>query len=186
VDCRRGERVVVRTVRGVEIGTVLREATPRHAGFLPNTTVGPLLRRSTPDDEAAVERQRVRAQELFDRARTLTAELGLALEVLDVELLLDGKNAVLQHLRFGDCDVRELVSTCAREFDVTVQLTDLTRSDVPAAEEEHGCGSCGSKGGCGSCGSGGCGSCGTAQSEDVRNYFADLRERMERQRVPLL
>ena len=41
--CRRGQRVVVRSHRGVEVGIVLRPATPRHASFLPNTTLGQLL-----------------------------------------------------------------------------------------------------------------------------------------------
>src|SRR5260370_15164819 len=82
LDCRRGDRVVVRTPRGLEIGAVLREATPRHAGFLPNTTVGQLLRRATPDDEAAAGRMRQRCQELFERARALAGELALPLEVI--------------------------------------------------------------------------------------------------------
>src|SRR5207248_222591 len=83
----------------------------------------------------------------FDRARALSAELALPLEVIDAEVLLDGAHAVLHHLRFADADVRPFVSTLAREFDLHIQLTDLTRSDVHAEEEaEHGCGSCGSWG----------------------------------------
>src|SRR5947199_9706857 len=131
-DCRRGDRVVVRTHRGLEIGAVLREATPRHAGFLPNTTVGQLLRRATPGDEAAAARLAGRCQELFERARALAAGLALPLEVIDAEVLLDGAHAVLHHLRFSDADVRPFVSTLAREFDLHIQLADLTRSDPPA------------------------------------------------------
>src|SRR5579884_3122172 len=116
LSCRRGARVVVNTPRGVEVGTVLREATPRHAHFLPNTTVGALLRPCTPDDETALDRLRDRGQELFERARALAAELALPLEPIDVEVLLDGTHAVLHHLRFADCDVRPLVSTLSREF----------------------------------------------------------------------
>ena len=44
LECRRGARAVVRSHRGLEIAEVLRAATPRHAHFLPNTSVGQLLR----------------------------------------------------------------------------------------------------------------------------------------------
>ena len=191
--CRRGDRAVVRTHRGVEAAEVLRPAAPGHARFLPNTTVGELLRPLSADDERAEAALRERGRAFLGRAAALAAAMGLPLEVLDVEMQLDGEHAVLHHLRWGDCDVRPFVSTLSREFSLHVLLTDLTRSGASAPhaeedEEEEGCGRCGSGGGCGSCGSrGGCGSCGSAEPESVRDYFAGLRERMERRpRTPLL
>jgi cell fate regulator YaaT (PSP1 superfamily) len=174
----RGDRAVLRTHRGLEIGRVLREATPRHALFLPNTTVGQLLRLATEEDDRAEERLRARAQELFARAGDLARELGLPLEVLDAEVLLDGEHGVVHHLVWEQCDVRPLVSTLSRAFELHIALTDLARRE---AEEPAGCGKegCGS-GGCGSCGSGGgCGSCGSGD-EELREHFARLREQMER------
>src|SRR6185312_9526772 len=98
---RRGERVVVRSPRGVEVAEVLREATPRHAQFLPNTSVGQLLRALTAEDERAEIDCRSRGQQLFERGRRLADELQLPLELLDVELLLDGQHALLHHLRWA-------------------------------------------------------------------------------------
>ena len=109
VACRRGDRAVVRTHRGLEIGRVLREATPRHAHFLPNTTVGTLLRLAGPDDDRIAERMGERARLLFDRARRTAKELALPLEVIDVEVLLDGEHGVLHLLRFEESDVRPFV-----------------------------------------------------------------------------
>src|SRR5262249_59453690 len=83
---RRGERVVVRGSRGVEIASVLREATPRHARYLPNTSVGQLLRRITPADEQTDRQMHDKGQRLFERGRQLAAELGLPLELLDVHV----------------------------------------------------------------------------------------------------
>jgi hypothetical protein len=190
--CERGDRVVVRTHRGVEAGHVLRAAEAGHARFLPNTTVGQLLRPFGADDARTEASLSDRRSAIWGRASQLADETGLPLQVLDVEVLLDGEHVVLHHLRGADCDVRPFVSTLSREFDLHVLLADLTRpgEPPPAAEEEHaghGCGSCGSDGGCGNCGSGGCGSCGTAVSAaDDAAYFAGLREQMERQRTPLL
>ena len=194
IRCQHGDRVVVRSHRGLEIGQVLCPATPRHARYLPNTTVGQLLRPVTPADAAKEDTLRERGMELLQRAGALARELDLPLELLDVEMLLDGEHAVLHHLRWANPDVRPFVSTLSRHFALHILLQDLTKTvGVPVAEEEHdhpGCGKegCGSgAGGCGDCGSGGgCSSCGTSSPGDLATYFSGLRDKMEQQRTPLL
>ena len=188
LELRRGRRVVVRTPRGVEVGRVLRPSDDRVARWLPNTSVGELLRLTTDDDEQHARRLAARSGELLARGGQLIERMALPLALIDAEVLFDGKNAVLHEVRWQPCDVRELVRPLSAEFDLVITLADLS---APVAEdhEDHGCGSCGS-GGCGSCSSGGCGSCGAAgvpapAAEDVMAHFAALRERMER-RVPLL
>jgi len=186
--CRRGQRVVVRSHRGVEVGSVLRPATPRHASFLPNTTLGQLLRAVTPADEWKLDTVCKRSRHLFARGVELVHELELPLEMLDVEVLLDDEHAALQLLRWADCDVRPFVAALSREFALHVHITDLSRPK-DEEEEEHGCGreGCGSDGGCGSCGTGGgCGSCGTEKASDQTAHFAQLREQMDSRRVGLL
>jgi cell fate regulator YaaT (PSP1 superfamily) len=184
LSCRRGDRVVVRSPRGLEIGDVLRPGTPRLARHLPNTTLGHLLRLATADDKQTARQLSGRGRALLERGRALLAELDLPLELIDAEVLLDGQSAVLHHVRWADADVRPFVSTLARTFDLRITLADLTRPHAEA--EQHGCGreGCGS-GGCGSCGSGGCGTCGSASPAEVQAYFAELRRKMER-RTPLL
>jgi cell fate regulator YaaT (PSP1 superfamily) len=178
---RRGERVVVRGPRGVEIAEVLRQATPRHAQFLPNTSVGILLRRLNPEDERAEIHLRDRGQQLFERGRELAAEMEMPLELLDVEMLLDGQHAVLHHLRWTDIDVRPFVSALSREFALHLMLVDLSQPRETANHEEEG------GGGCGSCGSGGgCGTCGQSIQPKTDTHFAQLREQMERGRTALL
>jgi cell fate regulator YaaT (PSP1 superfamily) len=182
----RGAPAVIKSARGLEIGRVLRPATPRHAAFLPNTSVGQLLRAPGVEDEARAQLVALRASELLARARQLIQSLELPMTLIDAEVLLDGAHATLQCVHWQRCDVRDLVSTLSSEFDLRIALLDLTAADEHE-EESHGCGSCGSGGGCGSCGSGGgCGSCGSAQPEEVSAHFADLREKMEQRRVPLL
>jgi hypothetical protein len=183
--CARGGRVVVRSPRGLEVGVVLREATPGHVRFLPNSTVGPLLREATPEDDRQEEAMRGHAARLLDRGTALKESLGLPLELLDAEVLLDGIQAVLHYLRGQECDPRPFVSTLSREFEVQVSLVDLAQPRLEEEAEHHGCGSCGSAGGCGNCGSGGCGSCGSARPEEVRVHFAELRQQMKRRHTLL-
>src|SRR2546430_7681854 len=87
---RRGERVVVRTPEGLQLGTVMCPATPGHAQFLSRTAQGELIRPVTDADERMAEQVRVRADRLFREGRRLAAELELPLEIIDVEILLDG------------------------------------------------------------------------------------------------
>jgi cell fate regulator YaaT (PSP1 superfamily) len=186
LTCRRGQRAVARTPRGLEVATVLGEARPGHAHYLPNTTVGQLLRLAGADDLATERRRRDEARRMFDEARAVAAAVAVPLEVIDVEVLLDGEHAVIHHLRRGDFDPRPFVSRLSTTFDCHVALFDLTR---PAVEEpsESGCGrpdcgsasggGCGSEGGCGS--GGGCSTCGLKNVPDLKKYFAGLRRQME-------
>jgi hypothetical protein len=178
--CARGARVVIHSPRGLEIGRVLREAAPGHARFLPNTSLGRLLRVCGADDERQALALQERGGRLLARAAALIGEWELPLEVFDVEVLLDGEHAVLHQVRAGNCDVRPLVGTLSREFELTVSLADL----ASPPEEEHGCGRCG-PGGCGSCGAGGCGTCGSADPREVQEYFAGLRRQMDRRHALL-
>jgi len=86
--------------------------------------------------------------------------------------------------------VRPFVSTLSREFDLYLTLTDLGGARAEEEPAEHGCGKEGCGGGdCGSCGSGGgCSTCGVSgvSGGDVKAYFSEMRERMERGRTTLL
>jgi hypothetical protein len=192
LQCHRGDRAVVRTHRGEEIGVVLCEATPGHAHFLPNTTLGQIVRLTTAEDESTAQSRLERSQQIFADSRRLASELALPFEVLDVEVLLDGKHAVVHHLRWQECDERPFVSALSTKYELFITLTGAAPvADVEEpGEEEHGCGrpDCGKgEGGCSSCGSGGgCSTCGSAESKALEAHFRELRTKMEEQRTPLL
>lgn len=178
IGLRRGERVVVRSPRGIEVAEVLRAAAPGHAHYLPNTTVGQLLRRFTISDEETEDQLHVRSHRLFERGQQLVQELNLPLALVDVEILLDGEHAGIHYLGGVAFDPRPLVSALSTEFSLYVSLVNLA---LPRAVEESGCErpDCGG-GDCGSCGSGGCDSCG------AHEHFAQLRDQMDSRRTALL
>jgi len=181
--CNRGERVVIESRRGLEIGVILCESTDQHARLLPVDSGGRLLRLASEEDEQAFSQLRQRAHDLFRVSRSLVLELQLPLEILDVELLLDGGQAIIQHLAPAECDASPLITALARDHGFSVRLENLALKTEPS-EGEHGCGKpdCGraqGSGGCASCGSGGCSSCGGGKV-DMRQYFAHLRSQMER------
>lgn len=186
-EFRRGDRVVVRSARGLELGEVLCPSTARHAGALPDAFGGELLRRASAEDEQIAAGMREQAQRLFDDGRRLAVELNLPLEILDVEILLDGHQVVLYHVCWQECDERPLVSALSKKYEALVALRDLA---LPAGAAGCGLPNCSNKDGkgCSSCGTGGCSTCGSkTMAKDVQDYFAGLRQQMdERRRTSLV
>lgn len=185
----RDDRVVVRSARGLEPGTVLAEATERAAGL---AEAGDIVRPWIDADEARLGSGKELVARLVSEAQAGADARGLPLTFLDGELLLDGREAILHAVHWGECDATPLFEALSLAHGLTVKLADLTTAPKPAPT--GGCGSCGSdKGGCSSCGTGGgcsTGSCSKGAvktADDLTSYFSGLRRQMEASagRVPL-
>src|SRR5579871_806872 len=74
---RRGDQVVVRTERGMEVGQVLCPADPRALELLSEPTRGRILRRLADPDRAEFERLRQAEQREFDTCLRLIANRRL-------------------------------------------------------------------------------------------------------------
>lgn len=176
----RGNRVVVRSPRGVEYGDVLVLLSDA-----PNSD-GEVLRLAAGDEPVTHD-----ASELFAAAVTRAEQLALPLAFVDVELTLDGI-AILHTLPWASCDATPLLDELAARFALTVRLLDLSRTPT-AQDTATGCGKpgCGSdSGGCSTCGTRGCstGSCSrgaVTSADDLTAYFTNLRRQMEAARLPL-
>jgi hypothetical protein len=177
---KRGDRVLVQSGRGLEIGVVLGPATVHQARLFGATSSGILLRAVVPQDDTRLVELKAREEVIYDAARGID---GAELEVLDVDLLFDGVNAIVQFV--GNEDAVEVVaSKLEAQLGLTIRMENLT---LPTSHDEHRCDKpdCGREsGGCTSCSTGGgCSSCGTGKV-DMREYFGHLRTKME-QRIPL-
>jgi cell fate regulator YaaT (PSP1 superfamily) len=187
LTCRRGDGVVIRTAHGLVIGKVLCEALPRHAQLLNNAFIGELLRQVTAEDEQIALGILARGRRLFDDSRKLATELHLSMEIIDVEIALDGHQVTLYYLRWAECDERPLVSALSKKYEVMLSLRDLALPEGATACGRQDCGNQG--GGCTTCTSGGCATgCGSkAIGKDLQEYFLGLRQKMQvQQRVPLV
>jgi hypothetical protein len=175
----RGEAVVVRTPRGLELGELLDPHNQTPADW----PMGELLRRADDADHARAAEQSVLAGRGIDEASRQAERLGLPLTILDAEMPLDGEQLILHVVRWGDTSADDLCLALEDAFGLHVSLLDLSQPPAPAAAS--GCGSCGTSGGCSSCGTGGgcsSGSCsrGSVRSaEELAAYFASLRAQME-------
>src|SRR5262249_18487963 len=121
---------------------------------------GELIRLLAPDDRLNLNTLGDELSDLFTQAQSLADELGLPMEVVDAEAVLEPRGFVFHLLRYAEADLRPWTSRLSPSASAYVHIHDLTNpeafvghvSDVP--DLGGGCGSCGSGGGCGSCGEG--------------------------------
>lgn len=176
---RRGQSVVIRSDRGIELGEVLIPLDESGAARARPADEQQVIRPAGADDLVrARDAEALRADRLAACRRVLEDE-GWPWDVIDVEPLLEGGVTVIQYLGPHQLDAAAVRArfrmTC--EFDVVLEPVGADRAEADAIGGGCGSGGCGS-GGCGSkaagggCGSstshGGCASCGLSRKATGR------------------
>ena len=149
---RRGERVLVRTERGVELGEVAGAAG---ADSQSAPTAAEVLRRTTPEDDLLIERLERHKCEAVEACRQTLAEAGSHSVLLDVDHLFDGGTLLLHFLGPIDPLAEQATEQIIRRYEAIVRTAEF------AQLLSDGCGpGCGTEegGGCG----GGCAGCAVA------------------------
>jgi hypothetical protein len=199
-DFRRGQVVVIRSNRGMELGEVLTTCDdpglPDSSGKIPtaerhnsveNGAGGQpnVCRAVGPDDLVRAQRANELRPNRFSTCQRILEENGWPWELLDVEPLLDGETIVLHYLGPHQVDAAILCATFRVACKLNVVLEPVG-VDVPldhsgALDGQHGCGDgCGSSGhGSGGCAGGGCKS--SAESSGcascgISRWIADRRK----------
>ncbi len=160
LEFRPGERVVIQTTRGAEVGellSVLTAAPPRtEEGRIVRPT-GELVRRLSPMETFEQARRqrdprpRELVQEVFAECARQIVERGLAVNVVDGELLFDGQTLVLYFLGTPTADLGRLATELGqdRSFNVVFSsVLELSSSPSTGGCESSSCG-CNTGGGCG-------------------------------------
>lgn len=183
----RNQSVVIKTARGLELGTVLCPVAERFARSM-EAIGGEIIRPSSAEDLTTANQLTDFASTVLARAEQLAANEPISL--VDAEATLDSACVALHIIPFAECDLQPILQQLSTEFQTTVTLHDITRGgSLPDAPDaiEAGCGkpNCGSESGGGGCStSGGCstGSCSRGKvksADELTAYFADLRGKME-------
>jgi len=146
----RDQRVICRTRRGLEWGTVVCDIG--HQEPSGRNCDGELLRTTTPDDEMIVERLDRFRDRAFEACRELLAQRGLRVTLVDVEHLFDGESVFFYFLGETDSRIEALTEELAEAYDRKVKFKKFAES------LSQGCGpNCGTEES--SCKSSGCRSC---------------------------
>jgi cell fate regulator YaaT (PSP1 superfamily) len=134
----RGDRVVVQSERGQELGDLLCPATPAAVKHLPEPSQGEIVRLATDDDRNLEKQLRENSRKQFDVAGRLIAEHRLAMQLVDVEPLFGGERIVFYFLAEKRVDFRELVRAMAREFQTRIELRQIGVRDEAKLLADYG------------------------------------------------
>ena len=122
----RGARVIVRTSRGQEVATVMREADEESIARLPyRHEEGSVLRIMTPDDETECRRIHMAEKDEFFRARAIIEKTDLVMNLVRVEHIYGGERLIVYYVADGRIDFRELVRILAAEFQTRIQMYQI-------------------------------------------------------------
>jgi cell fate regulator YaaT (PSP1 superfamily) len=135
---RRGDRVIIRTDRGLEAGEVLCPATPETQAYLKEPSTGQLLRGMTPDDLNEAARIGKQAREEMDVCQRHVDRLDLKMQLVDVEHIFGGERVVVYYLAENRVNFRELVKTLAGEFQTRVEMRQIGVRDEAKLLADYG------------------------------------------------
>jgi cell fate regulator YaaT (PSP1 superfamily) len=135
---RRGDDVVVRSERGLEVGAVLCEAAPRALELLAEPTHGRVLRRLSEDDRVEIDRLREAEAEELAACQRFVGQRRLQMELVDVEHLFGGERIIFYFLAEKRVDFRELVKDLARTYQTRIEMRQIGVRDEAKLLADYG------------------------------------------------
>jgi len=135
----RGESVVIRSDRGMELGEVLCEASDRAVNYLKRSeTVGQILRSTTLDDEQSTGTLHEKERIEFEDCQEMIRERKLQMELVDVEHIFGGERIVFFYLAEKRVDFRELVKALAKKFHTRIEMRQIGVRDEAKLLADYG------------------------------------------------
>ncbi len=135
---RRGNAVIVRSPRGLEVGRVLCEAGNDALNHLDDPPTGQIVRLVTGDDANEVNRiddSRLKKIEIVEQQ---IEKLGLEMKLIDVEQLFGGERMIVFYLADDRVDFRELVRNLAGEFQTRIEMKQIGVRDEAKLLADYG------------------------------------------------
>ena len=123
-DPAEGEKVVVQTAKGLELGTVVRKAHPVSAEHAVQP-LRPVVRTATAEDLQIEDRCRTREREAYLVGRQKIADHGLEMKLVDVECSFEGNRILFFFSSEGRVDFRDLVRDLAGVFHTRIELRQI-------------------------------------------------------------
>lgn len=134
----RGVQVIARTSRGLEAGEVLCEATPDAIEQIRNPDNGQILRRMTSEDQNELDHIQLQSRDEFKVCEDYVAELGLDMDLVDIEHVFGGERIVVYYLAEERVDFRELVKQLASEFQTRIEMRQIGVRDEARLLADYG------------------------------------------------
>ncbi len=134
----RGERVILKTERGLEVGDVLCPSTPRAMNQIAEPTHGQIIRPMSADDRVKLDENIAIAKNQFDAACAIVERCNLDMQLVDVERLFGSERLIFYFLSEKRIDFRELVKELARELQMRIELRQIGVRDEAKLKADYG------------------------------------------------
>ena len=121
---KEGSKVVVETIRGLELGHVVSGIKEVEDKELEHD-LKDVIRIASPKDIKKYEENEERAQKALVRVKKIISEYKLEMKTLGCEYTLDGTKLLIYYNAEGRVDFRELVKALASDFKVRIELRQI-------------------------------------------------------------
>lgn len=137
-EYQRGNEVIVRTDRGLEVGLVLCKVTNDQHDMLDAAPSGQIVRGVTEDDIIEMNHIDASRTKKFEICRRCINDLGLEMKLIDIEQVFGGERIVVYYLAENRVDFRELVRRLASEFQTRIEMKQIGVRDEAKLLADYG------------------------------------------------
>ena len=121
-DYHVDDYVVVETVRGLELGKIVKECQT----FIPNgLDMKPVIRKGTAEDLKQVEINKVKAKEAMEICANCISVLALDMHLIEAQYTLDATKVIFVYVADERVDFRELLKKLASIFKCRIELRQI-------------------------------------------------------------
>jgi cell fate regulator YaaT (PSP1 superfamily) len=135
---QRGQFVIARTNRGIERGEVLCEATDRVIDQMKSPPSGTIQRQVSPEDENEHRHLKEQEKREFQTCKRLIHEMGLAMSLVDVEMIFGGEQVIVYYCAEDRVDFRELVKKLSSEYQTRIEMRQIGARDEAKLLADYG------------------------------------------------
>lgn len=153
------ERVVVKTQKGLQLGTVVgahccyrggrfRQDAPQLNEYYRNSEIdmtceraGKFVRFASADDLSEAQHLRKIAKDEIAACKRIAEENKLAMKIVEAEHILGGERIIFYFMAEGRVDFRDLVKTLSHEFQTRIEMRQIgARDEARLLGDVEGCG----------------------------------------------
>lgn len=125
----RGDKVVARTNRGLELGEILCPITEKNISSTGNLPNGTIQRPVSPQDLSTDTGQKEQADRDAVHCQSIIDGFGLEMSVVEVERILGGEQFTIYYTATDRIDFRELVKKLAAKYHTRIEMRQIGARD---------------------------------------------------------
>ncbi len=126
INLKNGDKVIVETIRGIELGEVIGDLIAINEDEL---EIKPILRLAKDSDLADYNKNKEEAKSVIDVTKEEVKKLNLEMKVLEAEFTLDHLKLIIYFEAEGRIDFRELVKNLAEIYHLRIELRQVGSRD---------------------------------------------------------